>query len=223
MPVKSKAAAVAVEQEPIEEQEPGQESPDFAGEYEDIHGYVNTGEPEEGPEDSTGETEEPGEAPEAPEAPEASGPCRITGQALLDFYNARKAAGHGHADIAHDAGYYTLTKTGQARVMTAQFNQAFLEAQGVDVGGKTTAAERTHAGLTKARVSGQGILLVSQLATRNVGALEGAVFSVEYPQGNLKGVGAQILLTLTDEVKPVVTRKRESAEEPGTPLLNQAA
>jgi hypothetical protein len=222
MPVKSKAAAKAtaavVEPDPVEEQEPVQEPEGFTDEHET--GYGDAGEPEEEPEDTAGESEEP---EQSDEAPEASGPARITGQALLDFYNARKAAGNSHADIAHDAGYYTLTKTGQARVMIAQFNQAFLEAQGVDVGGKTTAAERTHAGLTKARVSGQGILLVSQLATRNVGAPEGAVFSVEYPQGDLRGVGAQILLTLTDEVKPVVTRKREDAEQPGTPLLDQAA
>lgn len=149
-------------------------------------------------------------------------PERITGQDLLDFHAAQKEQGLAHADIAYNAGYYSVTKTGQERVMVAQFNAALLSAQGVDVGGtKSTGGGRNHAGLSKARVSGQGIALVSQLATREVGAVPGAVFSVEYPQGALRGPGAQILLTLTDEVKPVVARKaKEAAEEPGTPLLD---
>lgn len=152
-------------------------------------------------------------------------PERLTGQELLDFYAAEKAAGCAHVDIAYKAGYYTVTKSGQERVMSAQFNEAMLRAQGIETGGKTAAGGggRSHAGLTKARVSGQGILLVSQLATRSIGADPGAVFSVEYPHGDFKGPGAQILLTLTEEVKPVVARKNKGEpEEPGTPLLDQA-
>jgi hypothetical protein len=149
---------------------------------------------------------------------------RLSGQELLDFYAAKKAEGFSHSDIAYKAGYYTVTQGGQERTMTAQFNEAMLLAQGIEIGGKPAAAGRSHAGMSKARVSGQGILLVSQLATRAVGAEPGAVFSVEYPTGEFAGPGAQILLTLTDEFKPVVTRKPkgEAKEEPGTPLLDQA-
>ena len=150
----------------------------------------------------------------APESPE---PVRLTGEELLAFYDEKQQAGRRHAEIAYDAGYYTVTKTGQERVTMAQFNAALLEAKGVNTGDKSAGGGRSHAGLTKARVSGQGILLVSQLATRNVGAVEGSIFEVSYP-----GDG-QILLTPTGEVKPVVPRKGKSAEEPGAPLLDQAA
>jgi hypothetical protein len=141
-------------------------------------------------------------------------PARVTGEELLAFYEAKQQAGRRHAEIAYDAGYYTVTKSGQERVTMAQFNAAMLEAKGVNTGGKTGAAGRSHAGLTKARVSGQGILLVSQLATRHVGAEPGHVFEVSYP-----GDG-QILLVPTGEVKPVVPRKGQVEEEPGTPLLD---
>jgi hypothetical protein len=166
------------------------------------------------------------EQPEFPEEPEDSETLeeqrRLSGQELLDFYAAKKEEGFTHADIAYKAGYYTVTKTKQERIMSAQFNEAMLLAQGIEIGGKPASAGRSHAGMSKARVSGQGILLVSQLATRSIGAQPGAVFSVEYPTGGLVGPGAQILLTLTDEFKPVVTRKPKELEEPGTPLLDQA-
>jgi hypothetical protein len=162
--------------------------------------------------------EDPGDAEE--EAGETLD--RLAGSELLSFYDDEKAKGRSHADIAYGAGYYTVTKSGQERVMVAQFNAAMLEAQGINVGDKPSGAGRSHAGLTRARVSGQGILLVSQLATRSVGAEPGGVFSVEYPTGDLQGPGAQILLTLTSDVKPVVARKgKADQEEPGTPLLDQ--
>jgi hypothetical protein len=151
----------------------------------------------------------------APEAPE---PARLAGEELLAFYDEKQAIGRRHAEIAYDAGYYTVTKSGQERVTMAQFNAALLAAKGVDIGDKASGGGgRSHAGLTKARVSGQGILLVSQLATRHVGAEPGHVFEVSYP-----GDG-QILLSPTGEVKPVVPRKAKTEEEPGTPLLDQAA
>jgi hypothetical protein len=149
-------------------------------------------------------------------APESSEPVQLTGEELLAFYNEKQQAGRSHVEIAYDAGYYTVTKAGQERVTKAKFNAALLEAKGVDTGDKSAGCGRSHAGLTKARVSGQGILLVSQLATRNVGAEPGAVFEVIYP-----GDG-QILLAPTGEVKPVVPRKGKSAEEPGAPLFDQA-
>lgn len=164
------------------------------------------------------ETEEAVETEEATEeaAREADLPVRLAGEELLNFYNEKKAAGRTHAQIAYDAGYYTVTKSGQERVMQAQFNEAFLKAQGIETGDGPSGPGRSHAGLSKARVSGQGILLVSQLATRHVDAKPGDVFSVSYP-GN-----GQILLTPTDEVKPVVPRKSKATEEAGTPLLDQA-
>jgi hypothetical protein len=157
----------------------------------------------------------PSETPEAVAPIEH--PARLTGEELLSFYSEKKDAGRTHAQIAYDAGYFTTTKSGQERVMQAQFNEAFLEAQGIETGSESASSGRAHAGLSKARVSGQGILLVSQLATRHVLANPGDVFEVSYP-----GEG-QILLRPTGEVKPVVPRKGKVAEEPGAPLLDQAA
>lgn len=202
MPTK-KASAV---EEVVEEQE-------FLDEAESFDEVEFPDEAEDEPEDEL-ESESEDET-EASVQDESDAPVRLTGQELLDFYADRKSAGYGHAEIAFDAGYYTVTKNNQERVMMAQFNQAYLEAQGVETGGKSTGTGRSHAGLTRARVSGQGILLVSQLATRHVGAVEGSVFEVSYP-----GDGA-ILLSPTGEIKPVVPRKsKESAEQPGTPLLD---
>ena len=198
MPTKTKAAPEPVTEDP----EFMEEGPEESGDWE--------------AQDADYSQPEACEAPIAAES-EPEQPTRLTGEELLDFYNTKKEAGRAHAEIAFDAGYYTVTKAGQERVMMAQFNVAMLEAQGMEVGAKSSGPGRSHAGLTKARVSGQGILLVSQLATRNVGAVEGSIFEVSYP-----GDG-QILLTPTGEVKPVVPRKGKSAEEPGTPLLDQAA
>lgn len=176
-------------------------------------------------EDLTDEGTEPDDSPacglssgEAVEtATLAEHPARLTGPELLAFYNEKKEAGRTHAQTAYDAGYYTVTKDGQERVMQAQFNAALLQAQGIETGSESTGAGRSHAGLSKARVSGQGILLVSQLATRHVLANPGDVFEVSYP-----GEG-QILLRPTGEVKPVVPRKGKATEESGAPLLDQAA
>jgi hypothetical protein len=189
MPTKTKAVAepimedLALTEEPLEEGDWNIEDADYAGEA------------------------------EQPVLTEPVQPVRLIGEDLLAFYEAKQQAGRRHAEIAYDAGYYSVTKAGQERVTMAQFNAAMLKAKGVDVGGKVGAAGRSHAGLTKARVSGQGILLVSQLATRHVGAEPGDVFEVSYP-----GEGA-IVLTPTGEVKPVVRRKGQDVEEPGTPLL----
>lgn len=150
---------------------------------------------------------------ETAEPTEPVQPARLAGGDLLAFYEAKQGTGRKHAEIAYDAGYYTVTKSGQERVTMAQFNVAMLEAKGLDIGGKS-ATGRNHAGLTKARVSGQGILLVSQLATRHVGAEPGHVFEVSYP-----GDG-RILLAPTGEIKPVVPRKGQVEEEPGAPLLD---
>lgn len=157
-------------------------------------------------------------------------PDRLEGEELLAFYASQKAAGRTHQEIAYNAGYITITKDGHERVLMARFNESFLEAQGVEVGaGRPSGVGRSREGATRARVSGQGILLVSQLATRALQALPGAVFTVEYPTGDATGPGAQILLTLTDQIDPVIERKSKrgqaagAEEQPGTPLLDQTA
>ena len=146
------------------------------------------------------------------EQPEIDEDGPLTGEALLSFHDEKAAQGMSLKDIAYMAGYFSVTKTGQERVNSTAFKDALLEAKGIAVGGKRSGGGRGHAGLSRARVSGSGILLVSQLAVRNVGAEPGAVFSVSYP-----GDG-QILLAPTGEVTPIVRRKG-SAEEPGTPLI----
>ena len=194
MPTKVKAKAASVEE--LIAEDPAEAGSDAEFEFDDSADYSGDGESD---------------------SPEPEQPVRLVGPELLAFYNEQKVLGRTHAEIAFDAGYYTVTKNGQERVMQAQFNEAFLEAQGIETGGRSSGTGRSHAGLSRARVSGQGILLVSQLATRNVGAEPGAVFEVSYP-----GDG-QILLSPTGEVKPVVPRKKgQQEEEPGTPLFDAA-
>jgi hypothetical protein len=161
-------------------------------------------------------------APEAPEAPEEAPelPVRLVGQELLDFYNAKKAEGWSHETIGFNAGYVSITKTKQERFQAAAFNKEYLKAQGtIQEGESSPGGGRSHAGETRARVTGQGVLLVSQLAVNRVGAVAGEVFAVEYP------ADGQILLTSTGVVEAVIPRGKRvaSAEQAGTPLLDQAA
>ena len=157
-------------------------------------------------------------APEAPEeAPEL--PVRLVGQELLDFYTAKEAKGWGHEQIGFHAGYVSKTKTGQERFQSAAFNKEYLKAKGtIKGGGSASGGGRSHAGETRARVTGQGVLLVSQLAVNRVGAVAGEVFVVEYP------ADGQILLTSTGTVEAVIPRgKRAASEQADTPLLDQTS
>jgi hypothetical protein len=160
-------------------------------------------------------------APEAPEAPEEAPelPVRLVGQELLGFYNAKKAEGWKHNAIGFHAGYVSITKTGQQRFQKSAFNEEWLKVTGViEESESTSGGGRSHAGETRARVTGQGVLLVSQLAVNRVGAVAGEVFAVEYP------ADGQILLTTTGVVEAVIPRgKRAAPEQAGTPLLDQAA
>jgi hypothetical protein len=199
MPTKTKAAAPLVE-------EPQYEGP------EEVLEDSGDWEPQDA--DYSGEPE-----PEACEAFkfELEQPAKLTGEKLKAYFNENKDQ-FSHVEIAKAAGYCTITKDGKQRMLMAAFNNALLKAlNGIEFSKPSAAGTgRSHAGLTQARVSSQSLLLVSQLAVRHVGAEPGDVFAVSYP-----GDGA-ILLTPTGEVKPVVPRKK-SAEEPGTPLLDQAA
>ena len=207
MPTKTKAAP-AVE-EPIADPAPEEEPED------------SLADPEEGWEDDgDGDAGEPNgqhdpEAVETSEAQEPEAVTRLVGAELLAFYNEKTAAGRSYPDIARDAGYRKVTKTGQERAMKSQFANALLQAQGIDTGTSSTGSY-SHAGETRARVTGQGQLLVSQLAARKIGAQAGEVFEVSYP-----GDGC-ILLTPTGIVEPVRPRKGETIEQPGTPLLDGA-
>jgi hypothetical protein len=157
----------------------------------------------------------------APEAPEAAPelPARLVGQELLDFYNAKKAEGWKHNAIGFHAGYVSTTKTGQQRFQKSAFNEEWLKVTGViEESESTSGGGRSHAGETRARVTGQGVLLVSQLAVNRVGAAAGEVFAVSYP------ADGQILLTTTGTVEAVIPRGRRAApEQAGTPLLDQAS
>lgn len=149
---------------------------------------------------------DPGEAGRAP----------LVGEALLAFFNFNRESLPA-SEIARQAGYVTLaTRNGvtQERVMMSRFNAALLFAQGIDTGTGNPGTGRSHAGKTQARISGSGILLVSQLATREVEGRPGDVYSVTYPGGG------QILLTPTGENRPVEPRSKSVIEEPGTPLFN---
>jgi hypothetical protein len=158
---------------------------------------------------------------EAEAAPEAAPelPARLVGQELLDFYNAKKAEGWKHNTIGFHAGYVSITKTGQQRFQKSAFNEEWLKVTGViEESESTSGGGRSHAGETRARVTGQGVLLVSQLAVNRVGAVAGEVFAVSYP------ADGQILLTSTGTVEAVIPRgKRAAPEQAGTPLLDQAS
>jgi hypothetical protein len=160
----------------------------------------------------------PEEGDESDESEEAVGPAtRLTGQELLQAYSAGLEEQRPYTEIARNAGYVSVTAAGKERVMVAQFNAALLRAEGHEVGSSSGGTGRPHLGLSQARVSAQGTLLVSQLATRHIEALPGDCFAVTYP-GN-----GQILLTPTGENKPVAPRKKRgegSEEQPGTPLLD---
>jgi hypothetical protein len=198
MPTKAKAAPVI--EEPIAD--PASE--------EELEGNLANEEDWEGNDDVQPEVAD------APEAQESEPIVRLAGAELLHFYNEKIAAGRSYVDIAFDAGYRMVTKNGQERVMKSQFRNALLQALGIDTGDIPTGPGRSHAGETKARVSGQGILLVSQLATRKIEAQVGEVFEVSYPGDRT------ILLTPTGIVEPVRPRKAGSDEQPGTPLLDGA-
>lgn len=131
------------------------------------------------------------------------GPSLLTGAELLAFYDEQSAAGLSHKEIAYKAGYYSVTAKGIERVNSTQFADALLEAKGFAVSKPRKGGGRGHAGFRQARVSGQGVLLVSQLAVRHVGGEPGAVYAVSYP-----GDGS-IVLTPTGEVIPVARRKKE--------------
>jgi len=212
MPTKSKAAAVETPDETFED--PTQADEEFEA-------LMNPS-----LDDEEDESAEAGEPDEDGEDEGAEGEAdRLTGQELVDFVAAEKAKGRTIIQMAYDAGYRTVTKDGSERTLKAQFNQAYLEAMGFATGGTASSSgtPRTPAGMTRARTGAQNIIQVSQVAARAIGAVPGSVFAVEFPTGDFKGVGAQILLTLTDEVAPISPRRRggqEQVEEPGTPLLN---
>jgi len=167
---------------------------------------------EEQPEDET-DSEEESDGVEQPE--------RIAGEELLAFAQELRAKGKSLGEIAYAAGYYSVNAEGRERVLTAQLNQAILSAQGFTFA-RPDGKASNHRGRERARVVGTGMLQVSQLACRQIGAEPGRVFSVEYPTGDSVGVGSQILLTMTGEVDEIRSRRRkgEPVEEPGTPLLD---
>lgn len=206
MPTKTKAAIAEPVEETVEE---------------DFDGYDDESDLDD---ETLSEDEELEADEEGDDEQEVEQPARIVGQELLDFVREQKALGRTLPQMAFDAGYYTVTKDGIERVVKAQFSQAYLEAQGLDFGGPAPSGRRGGNGLVRARVSGQNIGQVSPAAIAKVGAAPGSLFEVTFPTDDLVGPGAQILLTLTAEVDPVTPRKRDQApEEPGTPLLDQAA
>ena len=208
MPTKTKPAPVV--EEPIADPALEEELEDSLADPEEAweNDYKDIGaEPDSQP--------DPG-AVETSEAQEPEAVTRLIGAELLAFYNEKTAAGRSYADIALGAGYRKVTKTGQERVMKSQFANALLQAQGIDTGTSSTGSGGSHAGETRARVTGQGQLLVSQLAARKIGAQAGEVFEVSYPGDRT------ILLTPTGIVEPVRPRKGETIEQPGTPLLDDA-
>jgi hypothetical protein len=175
----------------------------------------------ESPSPETGDEEQPGDETDSEE--ESDGveqPERVTGEELLAFAKELSAKGKSLGEIAYAAGYYSVNAEGKERVLTAQLNQAILAAQGF-MFARPDGKASLHRGRERARVVGTGMLQVSQLACRQIGAEPGRVFSVEYPTGDLKGPGSQILLTMTEEVDEIRSRRRkgEPVEEPGAPLL----
>lgn len=190
MPTKTKSATAVMEEPALtgEELELPEEGDYAAGE--DDFGTADDGYEEEGEESEEGE-------------------ALLSGADLLAFYEEQAAAGVSHKDIAYKAGYYSVTKKGVERINGVQFSEALLEAKGLPISkAKPAGGGRNYPGARRARVSAAGMLLVSQLAVRNVGGVPGAIFSVSYP-----GDGS-ILLTPTGEITPMRTRdKGEEVED----------
>jgi hypothetical protein len=195
MPTKTKAPvmeAPVIEDEQLEPQEVAPEFAELMDEGEDAF----TDEPETDEEDGTA--------------------AMLTGAELLELHAAKTAEGMALKDIAYQAGYFGITKDGKTRISLNAFKDALLEANGISVAKKKSVMGRGRgsAGLTRARVSGAGVLLVSNMAVAHVGAEVGSIFQVSFP-----GEG-QILLTATGEIVPVSPRGKASEEEPGTSLLD---
>ena len=197
MPTKTKSAAATVE-------EPQYEAPEETL--------------EEALEDPAEEQWEDSDAADAADAADAT---RLIGNELADFFREQKAAGVSLTEIARQAGYVAVTKAGIERLMMAAFNNALLIALDVVDPGQTSVGRgpgRVSTAMERARVSGNMSLLVGRAAVAAAGGVKGSIFSVSFPEPK------SILLTLTDEIKPVVPRRKaETAEHPGTPLLDQAA
>lgn len=180
-------------------------------------------------EDSGDEDEdEDSEGPEVEaEDGEEGAPDRLTGQELLDFVAQEKAKNRTVAQMAFDAGYWMVTKDGSERTLKAQFSQALLAAQGFDFDSSGPGdGTRPRAGMKRAKANGQCLIQVSQVAARAIGVTPGSVLTIDFPTGDLAGPGAQILLTLTDEVAPITPRRKRGEapeEQHGTPLLDQGA
>lgn len=222
MATRKSAAAAALAEPATEDSTVNEEcalpsAPEDEDAYEgDYEGGYN----DEGGEDDAEDNGEEDETTDSTKAPEQ--PDRLTGDELLAKAEEMKLEGKGVGQIAWACGYYSVGKNGQERVLKAQFNQALLAAQGFQLGGGVTGAGRQHRGRDRARVVSTGVLQVSQLAARQIGAEPGRVFSVEYPTGDLVGPGAQILLTMTEEIDAIRPRTRgENPEQPSTPLLGR--
>lgn len=164
----------------------------------------------------------PDELPSTMEASEAAPPQaspgnreRLKGDALLEFFHDCKRSDWNLADIVREAGYVATTVAGVERLQVARFNAALLAAQHM-IEEKPSGLRTSHAGKHRARVTGVGTLLLSRLAMQEVNAGVGDIFNLTYV-----GDGS-IVISPTGENSPVKTRNR-SAEQPGTPLLDQAA
>jgi AbrB-like transcriptional regulator len=109
----------------------------------------------------------------------------MTGEALLA--QVIQLGNISKDDKARACGYLTTTKTGQSRVNIMQFQNALLEAMGVDLEGRSSSADRS--GRTpsyRIRVQSNQNLLVSAAYTAQMGLQPGDEFEITLRRKQIK-------------------------------------
>jgi AbrB-like transcriptional regulator len=109
----------------------------------------------------------------------------MTGEALLA--QVIQLGNISKDDKARACGYLTTTKTGQSRVNIMQFQNALLEAMGIDLEGRSSGAGRS--GRTpsyRIRVQSNQNLLVSAAYTAQMGLQPGDEFEITLGRKHIK-------------------------------------
>jgi hypothetical protein len=109
----------------------------------------------------------------------------MTGEALLA--QVIQLGNISKDDKARACGYLTTTKTGQSRVNIMQFQNALLEAMGVDLEGRSSGAgRRGRTPSYRIRVQSNQNLLVSAAYTVQMGLQPGDEFEITLGRKHIK-------------------------------------
>lgn len=125
-------------------------------------------------------------APPATEETPVSSSAPLTGDALLNRFQALKTAGVVHSDIAVECGYYTSVTQGEAagtvRASTSKLNAALLEAQGL-IAARKRGSQRSSC--NRAVVNKAGRATISAGMLEALGVEPGQYLTAEAVEGGL--------------------------------------